>query len=51
MYMKQLFAMFLLAVAMPLVAGAQVRLSVDEQSVQAAGGKKMTIYLYLQVVI
>ena len=40
--MKQLFATLLLVLAMPLVAGAQVRLSVDEQSVQAAGGKKMT---------
>lgn len=42
MYMKQLFATLLLVLAIPLVAGAQVRLSVDEQSVQAAGGKKMT---------
>lgn len=40
--MKQLFATLLVVLTLPIVAGAQVRLSVDEQSVQAAGGKKMT---------
>lgn len=43
MYMKQLFAMLLLAVAMPIVAVAQVRLSVDEQCVHVVEGKKMTM--------
>lgn len=37
---KRLFA--LLVLLLPIVAGAQIRLSVDEKSVQVASGKKMT---------
>ena len=40
--MKRLLAILLLTLALPTLAGAQVRLSVDVQSVQVAGGKKMT---------
>lgn len=40
--MKRLLAILLLALSLPIAAGAQVRLSVDEKSVQVASGKKMT---------
>ncbi len=41
-FMKRQLAILLLALLLPIAAGAQVRLSVDVESVQMADGKKIT---------